>query len=169
MLNVFAMCGLAFSGKSTLACRIARAMACELISLDGINHERGLHGGEGMTIAQWEETSTIAMEQLRQHLRAARSVVIDDTFSHRFLRDRCRSVADEFGARFTIVFVDTAIEEIRARRIANDKTQIRHRIRDAVFNAHQASFQFPADDEPVIRVGRAFNINAWLETFAVTS
>ena len=57
MLHVYAMCGVAFSGKSTLARRIAGQLFIPLISLDAINHERGLRGGEGMSIAQWEETS----------------------------------------------------------------------------------------------------------------
>lgn len=166
MLNVFAMCGLAFSGKSTLARQIADTFEIELISLDAINHERGLHGGEGMTTSQWEETSAIAMERLRQTLRSARSAVVDDTFSHRFLRDRCKSVADEAGASFTIVFVDTPIEEVRARRAANDDRPTRHGIRDDIFDAHVASFQFPTSDEPVVKIRKSFDVVAWLEALA---
>src|SRR5262245_28006585 len=125
MLHVYAMCGVAFSGKLTLARRIADELSIPLISLDAINHERGLRGGEGMSIAHWEETSAIAMDRLRQCLREGKSAVIDDTFSRRFLRDRCQAVALEFAAKFTIVFVDTAIEEIRLRRAANYQTHTR--------------------------------------------
>ncbi len=163
MLNVYAMCGVAFSGKSTLALQIANSLSIPLISLDAINHERGLHGGEGMSVAQWEDTSAIAMERLRRELRESRSVVVDDTFSHRFLRDRCKSVADQFGANFTIVFVDTPIDEIRARQVRNDAAPTRPNIRDNVFDAHLAGFQFPTDDEPVVRVAGSFKVDAWLE------
>lgn len=68
MLHVYAMCGVAFSGKSTLARRIANQLSIPLISLYAINHERGLRGREGMSIAQWEETSAMAMDRLRQCL-----------------------------------------------------------------------------------------------------
>lgn len=163
MLKVFAMCGVAFSGKSTLAAKIVDALPIELISLDAINHELGLHGGKGMSIVQWEDTSAIAMERVRRELRQERSVVVDDTFSHRFLRDRCRSVADEFAAHFSIVFVDTPIEKIRARRIMNDAAPTRHRIRDDVFEAHYNGFQYPTDDEPVVRVDSTFDVTAWLK------
>src|SRR5262245_52215749 len=84
MLHVYAMCGVAFSGKSTLARRIADELSIALISLDAINHERGLRGGEGMSIAQWEVTSAIAMDRLRRRLKEGESVVVDDTFSRRF-------------------------------------------------------------------------------------
>jgi predicted kinase len=40
-----------------------------------------------------EETSAIAMDRLRQYLGEGKSAVVDDTFSRRFLRDRCKAVA----------------------------------------------------------------------------
>jgi predicted kinase len=162
MLHVYAMCGVAFSGKSTLARRIADHLSIPLISLDAINHERGLRGGEGMSIAQWEETSAIAMDRLRQCLREGRSAVVDDTFSRRFLRDRCKVAALEFGAEFTIIFVDTPIEEIRSRRAANYQTPTRHHVRDDLFEDHYKTFQFPTADEPVVRVVDGFDLQSWL-------
>jgi len=137
------MCGLAFSGKSSVAAILARELKTELISLDAINHERGLRGGEGMSDRQWEETSAIAMDRLRQWLQRGRSVVVDDTFSHRFLRDRCKRVADDNGSRFLIILMDTPLSDIEARREANDRHPVRHRIRDQVFWHHRDRFQFP--------------------------
>jgi predicted kinase len=150
--TVYAMCGLAFSGKSSVAAILMRELRTELISLDAINHERGLRGGEGIPDRQWKETSLIAMDRLRVLLQRGRSVVVDDTFSHRFLRDRCKKVADECGSRFLIVFIDTDLLEIEARRAANYRNPIRHHIRDEVFQHHRDRFQFPADDEPVVRI-----------------
>jgi predicted kinase len=46
MLHVYAMCGVAFSGKSALARRIADELSIPLISIDAINHERGVFGVE---------------------------------------------------------------------------------------------------------------------------
>ena len=43
--TVYAMCGLAFSGKSSAARIVAGELGAELISLDAINAERGLSGG----------------------------------------------------------------------------------------------------------------------------
>lgn len=115
-----------------------------------------------MSVAQWEQTSAIAMDRLRLCLRDAQSAVVDDTFSRRFLRERCKAVALEFGARFTILFVDTPIEEIRARRVANYKRLTRHHIRDSVFEEHYETFQFPTADEPVVRVAEGFDLQSWL-------
>jgi predicted kinase len=169
MLQVIAMCGVAFSGKTTLARRIAEALSADLISLDAINGERGLSGGQGMTIAQWEETSAIAMRRLRAFLQVGRSVVVDDTFSHRMLRERCKAVAHENAAKFTIVFVDTPITVIRERRERNGVHPSRHHVDDDVFEAHYNTFQFPTADESVVRIASGFDVTAWLAQQARTA
>ena len=76
MLHVYAMCGVAFAGKSTLARRIADEFSLSLSSLDAIDHERGLRGGEGMSIVQWEDAIAIAMDRLRRGLREGRSAMV---------------------------------------------------------------------------------------------
>ncbi len=42
MQTLYATCGLAFSGKTTLTKRLAEVLGIPLVSLDDINSERGL-------------------------------------------------------------------------------------------------------------------------------
>ena len=163
---LYAMCGLAFSGKSTFAARLAARFGIERISLDDINTARGLHGGRGMTDAQWEETSAIAVESLGKLLSSGQSVVLDDTLSHRFLRDRYRKVAASFGATFVLVFMDTAMAEIEARMARNRQSRVRQGIRRSVFDAHRDRFQFPTADEHPVRFTCGADIDKWLEANA---
>lgn len=162
MPHVYAMCGLAFSGKSTIARRLVSELGVELISLDRINEERRLHGGEGMSDAQWEETSFIAMARLRVLLREGKSVVVDDTFSHRFLRERCKQVSDECRACFLILFVETPLSTIRERRIANAVAPTRSHIRDDVFEHHCARFQFPESTEQYVTIATDSGFEDWI-------
>jgi SAM-dependent methyltransferase/predicted kinase/GNAT superfamily N-acetyltransferase len=158
-LAAFAMCGIAFAGKSTVARRVADALELNYISLDAINAERGLAGGEGIPDARWEETSFIAMARLRKCLEQGRGAVVDDTFSHRFLRDRCQRVAKSCGAKFTILLVDTPISVIQSRRQINAVERAREPIRDDVFEHHLARFEYPAQDEPTIRISREQDVD----------
>jgi 2-polyprenyl-3-methyl-5-hydroxy-6-metoxy-1,4-benzoquinol methylase/GNAT superfamily N-acetyltransferase len=158
-LVVFAMCGVAFAGKSTVARRLADALELTLISLDAINAERGLQGGEGIPDVRWEETSSIAMTRLRKCLEQGKGAVIDDTFSHRFLRDRCQRVAKSCGAKFTILVVDTADSVIQSRRQMNAVVRAREPIRDDIFEHHRARFEYPAQDEPTIRITREQDVD----------
>ena len=111
-----------------------------------------------MSDRQWEETSAVAMDRLRVLLQQGRSVVVDDTFSHRFLRDRCRQVADDNGSRFLVILMDTPWSEIETRRQANDRYPVRHRLRDQVFWHYRDRFQFPTDDQPVVRIRNAGDV-----------
>ncbi|WP_372425550.1 AAA family ATPase [Salinarimonas chemoclinalis] len=159
----YAMCGLAFSGKSTIARLIARELGLALVSLDAINDERGFDGGNVVDDSEWERTSHIAMGRLAEHLAAGRSAIVDDTFAFRFLRDRCAAVAAAHGAGFRILHVETPLETIQARRRANDATRERMGLSDTVFDDHVARFQGPEPDEPVIRLASPEDLARFLE------
>lgn len=160
--TLYAMCGLAFSGKSTYARRLAAELRLGIVSLDAINAERGLDGAAGIPDTEWEKTSHMAMERARSALRAGHSIVIDDTFSHRFLRNRAREAAAECGAGFVLLFVDTPIETVRARRAENERTRERTGLAEAVFEHHIARFEFPGADEAPVRLASFGDLAAWL-------
>jgi predicted kinase len=52
--RLFIMGGTAFSGKTTLAKELVSELGCAHISLDEINAERGMFGGEGILAQEWE-------------------------------------------------------------------------------------------------------------------
>ena len=79
MPTVFLMCGLTFSGKTTVAKRIASDFGCDYLSLDDINDERGLWGGHGIPAEEWERTHQIALERMSERLEQGSCVVVDDT------------------------------------------------------------------------------------------
>src|SRR5262249_58779448 len=102
---VYARCGLAI---------MARGLGIELISLDAINGDRGLHGGEGMTDKQWEETSCLAMARLRALLQQGRSVVVDDTFRIASCGTAASKSLFRSASGFLVVFVGTPFLQINA-------------------------------------------------------
>jgi adenylate kinase family enzyme len=62
------MCCLSFSGKTTLARKIANRIGAVHISLDTTNEERELYGGEAIAPEEWGKTSHLAAERAREHL-----------------------------------------------------------------------------------------------------
>jgi hypothetical protein len=154
------MCGRSFSGKSTLARALARALKAELVSLDAINEERGLRGGDGIPVSEWVRTNEEASARTAAFLRTGRSVVVDDTSSPRFLRNRWRDLADAEGARFVLVFVNATDELIRTHLAANRQVSDRHDVTDEVMEAHLNDFEPPAADETPIVVDAEVNPEA---------
>ena len=141
------MCGLSFAGKSTVAAALARELKAEVLSLDAINAERGLDGGQGIPLDEWAVTNRVAHERVALRLGDRRSVVVDDTGSPRFLRDEWRELAEASGAAFALVWVRIDRAEQRRRVLANRVRGERHDVIDAVLDEHVAGFEDPGADE----------------------
>jgi predicted kinase len=156
------MCGLAFSGKTTVSKRIASALGLARISLDEINHARGLDAAAGLSDAEWEVTSHMAMDQVSALLAAGQSVIVDDTFSHRFLRERLRSVAKQHGASFRILFLDVPRAVCEARIRHNRSEGGRSDLFDNVFQHHADRFQRPQPDEAPTRLASEVEVDDWI-------
>ena len=142
------LCGLSFSGKSTIGQSLARIFEASIVSLDVINEERGLRGGQGIPLEEWRVTNDLAHERTEKLLRAGVSVVIDDSSSPRFLRDEWRAIASTIGARFDLVYVHADADIIGNRLRFNRENPTRPDVIDAVINEHTAQFEPPATDEP---------------------
>ena len=150
--QLIVLCGSSFSGKSTVATWLADALGGCVVSFDAINEARGLHGGQGVPLTEWARTGQIATEQARQGLQDAQTVVVDDTSSPRFLRDRWRSLAQELEVPAVLVLVDAAPDTIRRRQVANRASGARRDVTDAVMAEHLATFEPPGPDEHAVRV-----------------
>ena len=140
--------GLSFSGKSTIGQSLTKSFEASVVSLDAINEERGLQGGQGISLAEWRATHDLAHERTEKLLRAGLCVVIDDSSSPRSLRDEWRTTASVIGARFDLVYVHADPQMIRNRVRLNREDPTRPDVIDAVINEHSAQFEPPVIDEP---------------------
>jgi len=146
------LCGRSFSGKSVLARTLADVLPGTVVSLDSINDERGLRGGQGIPVDEWVRTHELARERVTATLTRDDTVIVDDTSSPRFLRDAWRSLAAVNDARFVLVFIDAAEETLRARWAANRASSRRPDVTDAVMSEHLSDFEPPGEDEEPVRV-----------------
>ncbi|MGC4939406.1 AAA family ATPase [Kribbella sp. DT2] len=162
------LCGTSYSGKSSFAAALAEHLGAQVVSLDEINERRGLWGGDGIPLEEWQATHTIATTEVRDRLTApptpdrdavssppvlaAPTVILDDTSSPRFLRDGWRALAAELGAEFHLIHLDVDHATIHQRRTANQANPDRRHVSDAVLAHHLADFEPPEPDEHPIRV-----------------
>lgn len=144
------MCGRSFSGKSTVARAVAAAFGGIVVSLDAINTERGMHGGRGIPVSEWTRTNEIAHERVAAALHD-NTVIVDDTSSPRFLRDRWRELGAQSGAPVVLVFIDADIGTILKRQAANRSDNQRDDVTDTVMAEHLETFEPPGDDENALR------------------
>lgn len=149
-MTLYLLCGLAFSGKSTLAAAIRQRLGCALVSLDDLNAQRGLHGGMGISGEEWARTHGEALRAVEAALRVGHSVIVDDTSCFRFLRDNYREIADRYGVATVVIYLDVPLDLVRARMRANDLEPSRAPITEAVLLDLVEKFEAPGADEAVI-------------------
>ena len=149
-MTLYLLCGLAFSGKSTLAAVIRRRLGCALVSLDDLNARRGLHGGLGIPDEEWARTHREALGEVDAALHAGRSVIVDDTNCFRFLRDDYRGIADRYGVPTVVIYLEAPLDMVRARMRANETEPTRAPVTEAVLRDLVDKFEPPAVDEKVI-------------------
>lgn len=146
--TLYALCGLAFAGKSTLAAELRRRLGAVVVSTDEINARRGLHGGDGLPVEEWARTWGRALAELERALAGgAPHVVLDDTCCFRFQRDDLRRLCALHGYRCRLLVLTTTVEEVRRRIARNAAEPRRSSLRPEVFEEHLAGFQWPGDDE----------------------
>lgn len=161
MPTLYLLCGIAFSGKTTLGRAISGHAGLRVVSTDEINELRGLQGGDGIPYQEWEKTHAIAVAWLGQLMASGDDLVVDDTNCYRWIRDRFRWVAERHGYAVRVIFLDLPLEVLQERRRANAVSGERHEIIDPIFESHAADFEPPVDDEDVIRY-TGEDLDAWL-------
>jgi predicted kinase len=160
------LCGRPFSGKSWLAARLADGWGAAPVSFDAINAERGLHGGDGLPVAEWAATLEIAKERARGLLRERELVVVDDTLCFRWMRDAFRELAASAGARAVLVYLDPPGPVLQQRMAGNARTRQRRDIQPSVLTEHLATFETPTAEEAPTVLRSPEEIAAWLEALA---
>ena len=144
------MCGLAFSGKSTLSRKIAEHARYKLIAFDKLwvetEKERSVpQGAEG-----WRLIRDLAQAEVFTTLKSGISVVYDDNNPRKEHREELREVARKAGAESFVIYLDTPLDVIRAREEANRTLQDRHDVEAANFEKVLKDLEPPTSDENVI-------------------
>jgi pimeloyl-ACP methyl ester carboxylesterase/predicted kinase len=161
-VKLYLLCGLAFSGKSTLAAAISRELDAVVVSLDEINSSRGLQGGLGIPDAEWARTHEEALRRVESSLRAGRDTVVDDTNCFRFLRDAYRAVADRFGAATIVIHLDVPVNLALERLRANERSRSRAPVTESILLDLARKFERPAPDETVLVFPESADPAAWV-------
>ena len=164
MKTLYLMCGMPFSGKTTLGQSIAQYLDVPYISLDEINEARGLFGGDGIPVEEWEKTHSLAMQQLAKLIKIGVEIILDDTNCFRWLRDRFRDFASQYGYQTVIIFLDIPLSKIWHRIEKNDRSQTRHRVKKSIVREMAQTFE-PPDDEITIRYTAEQPIDKWLDKY----
>src|SRR3989338_9027828 len=147
MAKLYIMCGLAFSGKSTLAKRIAEHTGSEIIAFDKLWVEEDKIKPVPKNADGWRHIRKVTQEKILKTLKEGKSVIYDDNNAKREHREELRNLAKQAGVESIVVYLDTPLEIIRAREEANKDSQNRHEVEPHNFQKVLGDLEIPARDE----------------------
>lgn len=148
---LYIMCGVGFSGKSTLAKKIAGHTRAVLVSQDGMYFEKKDElGVDQDDDGQWRMLLDMCLKRILENLSQGRSVVFDNTNTKFEHREELRRLAGRVGAETKVVFLDTPIEVQKERQERNKLTQERHDVKQEYLDQAIKELEIPTETENVL-------------------
>lgn len=151
MPTLYIMCGLPFSGKTTLAKKIAEHKNAQMIAFDWIwAKEKPMLTPDIDKVEEWRVVLNVAHERIRQVLDNGKSVVYDDVNQTRDQRDVLRQIAKDGNSAFVIVHLNTPLDIIRYREAKNKTNKERHQVAAVNFEKALRYWEDPTEEENIV-------------------
>ena len=139
--KLYIMCGLPFSGKTTLAKKISQQTGAEYIASDD------LHDASLPKIERWGAAIDLMKTRVEQTLKEGRGVVCDNGNYRKSQRDELYGMAREMGAETVVIFLDLPTEILRQR---SEENTSRPGVAEETFARHETQIEIPTDNEGVV-------------------
>ncbi|MGB3328757.1 MAG: ATP-binding protein [Thermomicrobiales bacterium] len=161
--RLLATIGLPFSGKSTAARALAKAIPAELVGIDDVMVKLPAGSTEQQ---MWIARYHIAHRRIVEALGTGATVVFDAVNHRRHQRDRLRRLARNAGTsiRFAWIATPEAIALDRLRR--NHARPTRPDVPEHEFRAIAAAFEPPDTERDVLRYDGQIPLARWVEDLA---
>lgn len=162
MSYLYIICGIAFSGKSTLARKIAERTGSKLIAFDKLWIEKDKVNPVSKGDEGWRFIRKVGQEEVAKALQEGSSVVYDDNnirFEH---REELREVARRLNARPVVVYLNTPMEVIKEREADNKMTGERHEVEPDNFQTVLEQLEVPTVSEDVLEFTPNMNMEKFL-------
>lgn len=160
---LYIMCGLPFSGKTTLARSLANQCGFVHLDLDALAREKSLFPEEGINDEQWGQVFREVCRQVAALLVSGKSVVFDAVNYDRVGRDRLRTIAEQSDSGVHVIYIKLSIQELEQRRQANRAHHQRPPVRDEDFMELATGFEPPTIEENLLVYDGTQGMPEWIE------
>lgn len=164
MPTFIVICGLSFSGKSTLAKAIISKFGYEEIDVDEVGaklHNLNIND-ERLNDLDWDRIYDEADRLIETRLKSGATVVDASRNFTKQERERAQQVARRSNAQLVNIFVDTPEEITRQRRLSNKTSPSRRDITDEQFEEIVQVMQPPTEEERPLVFHHGDEIESWL-------
>lgn len=163
MKKLYILCGVAFSGKSTLAKKIAEYKKAVLISQDVIWFEKKKELNLDLDSDEdWDNVQQISKAMVKNVLLKGETVVYDDIGLKYAGRESLRNLAKECGAKSVLIYLDTPRNVQQERQAKNLNTKERHDVPEHIIGWGLAELEIPQESEESFIFSPETNLMDWL-------
>lgn len=155
------LCGLPFSGKTTLAGALQDRWGYLRVSPGGLLRARGIEPGQGVSDEEWEDVYTRALATTAEH-GPTRPVVFDDASGRRAQRERFAETLNLVAVPWVLIVVRPPLHEVHHRREQAAVMGTRLPVADRVFLDTLARFEWPGSSEPHLTWDGRLEAEDWL-------
>ncbi len=160
---LYIMCGLPFSGKTTLAQALASQCGFVHLELDAFAREKSLFPEEGINEQQWGRIFDEVYQQVASLLASGVSVVVDAVNFDKAGRDRFRAIAQQSGSSVYVIYMKLPVRLIEERRQANQANAQRPPVRNEDFVELVTGFEIPTVEENLLVYNGSQSIAEWIQ------
>ena len=150
--KLYILCGIPFSGKTTLAKELERRLGFFRIDLDDVKFE--LLGkdikDENVKQYQWDKVYLEMYQRIEKALREGKTVVCDTGNFTKYERSLVKNIADKLGIETQVIFVDLPVTDARKRWVQNKENNNRFDITEKSFEEAVNEMEPPKDNENFI-------------------
>ncbi len=163
MKKLYIVCGVAFSGKSTLSKKIADYKKVTLVSQDTLWFEKKKELNlDSDSDEDWDKVLQLSKALVRDILMKGDSVAFDDISLKYSDRESLRNLAKECGAESVLVYLDTPRSVQQERQNKNLETKERHDVPKHLIDWGLEELEIPQDSEKAFIFRPETDITDWL-------
>lgn len=161
----YILCGIPFSGKTTLGQELKKRLAFEYINLDEIRAEKGYGDVKEDDIPDeaWKNIFAEADRRLLEYLKIGKNVANETAWVTRKWRDRTRNIARAAGFSTKVILLDIPVAVAKERWRKNRKEKQRYDTPDDEYESYIKDFEKPTPDEEVIIYHHEDDLEEWIK------
>lgn len=158
------LCGIPFSGKTTLSKLLSPKYGFQRIDLDDVKFQ--LYGmdilDEQLRQDDWDKVYQEMYKQIDESLTDGKAVVHDTGNFTTHERSLVRQIAEKLGIEAVTVYVNTPVEIARQRLLENRESQSRFDVTDEAFDSAIAEMEPPQTSEKHLVIEERDNVLKWI-------
>ena len=166
MNKLYILCGIPFSGKTTLAKAIEKEMGYVRVDLDEVKFEMYSKDALDVDLKQedWDRVYQEMYKRIESLLRQGKTVIHDTGNFTRHERTLVKQIAEKVGGvEIYTIFVDTPYEIARQRLLTNRRKGKRFDVSDKDFETTVREMETPGQDENTLVYKYNTPINEWIK------